>query len=236
MYKAFFTCNNGVYFECNNKGIFSDGIFDGYSCGFSSTSIEIINQCATKSGVFENLDALIFTHMHEDHFWNKEVLRISRLTGVPVYAPGFLRNTITPTVLSDKTSFFEIGGFNVFAVKTKHDGDARINQVEHESFVISTADESIFFAGDAVFSEEDYHEIKKRIYKPLTAAFVNPYHIIGKHNSDFLRALVPQKIYIIHRPLSGDDHYNVSILLDHALKHYPAGLPAPIVPQFNAWI
>ena len=236
MYKAYYTCNNGMYFEYDKTGIFIDGIFDGMFCGFSSTSDEIISQCKTRSGIFKNLDALLFTHIHEDHFCKKEVSAIVQRSQIPVYAPGYNENAITPTVISEKTSRFEVGGFDIFSVKTHHDGDVRINQVAHESFVINMKDETLFFAGDAVFSHDDYGEIKKRINKPLTAAYVNPYQIIEKPNADFLRALAPEQIYLIHRPLPGDDNYNVNAILNHALKKYPAGLPTPIVPQFNSWI
>ena len=236
MYKAYYTCNNGVYFEYNNTGIFIDGIFDGLLFGFSATSDKVLNACQTRSGVFKDLSALLFTHTHEDHFCEKEISELTELSRLPVYAPGYTKNTLKPYEHFNKTSCFKVNDFDIISVKTQHDGDARINRVAHESFIINTAEDSIFFAGDAVFSYNDLAEIKNRISNRLTAAFINPYHIIERTNSDFLKELDPLNIYMIHRPLPADDNYNVSALLKQALRDYPDELPSPIIPQYNSWI
>ena len=68
MTRIFYTVNSGLYFLNGYTGVFIDGIHGGTETGFSPSSAETLRECIHRTGIFEDLRALFFTHCHSDHY------------------------------------------------------------------------------------------------------------------------------------------------------------------------
>ncbi len=231
------TVNCGVYFVNGDTGIFIDGLFDGRVYGYSKTEDKVLKACIEKTEPFNNLKALIFTHKHFDHFNEEMVKQVTEKNkDILVYAPEYQKSTIQTTIIRIGVEFFQIGPFEIYAIKTIHDGDAALRAEPHVSFVINTDEETFFFAGDALFREGEAEKVDGYCVNWVDIAFINPYHTMHGGNRTFLRKLDPMKVALIHRSFEEDDTYNMHKLFEIAKKHYPEDLPEMIEPDYDSWI
>ena len=258
MTHVYYTVNSGLYFSCNGTGIFIDGIHGGADVGFSPVHPETVRQCAGRIGIFADLKALLFTHCHSDHFDPEAVSRLIVPAGasagassptppsvpslflctpespVPRTHPGITVEKAGPS--GNGSLRFGIGSFDIYAVKTRHDGGKPLCFTPHLSFVINTPEETFLTAGDAVFTEDAAAVIPGLCRHPVKAAFVNPYQLLLESDREFLKNLSPECNVLIHLPKPEDDKYTVKILYDNAVKKYPVQMPKLLLPGFYSQI
>lgn len=240
MTHVYYTVNSGLYFSDGSTGIFIDGIHGGTDVGFSPVHPETVAQCASRAGIFRDLTALLFTHCHSDHF---DPSIVSELTKEGSASPLFVctpENTVsrTPSHVSVRntdhagTLRIAAGAFEIFAVRTRHDGGKPLCFTPHVSFVINTPQETFLTAGDAVFTEDASERIRRLCRHPVKAAFVNPYQLLLASDLEFLKSLSPVFNVLIHLPKPEDDKYTARILYDNAVKKYPEQGPKLLLPGF----
>lgn len=230
------TVNCGLYFVRNSVGILIDGLFDGREFGYSKTQERDFVQCRDRSGIYTDLKALLFTHCHEDHF-NEEMVDAVRGNGeIQIYAPEYAGTNIAIKNLTHEIAFFTVGDFQIYAVRTLHDGNAALQAAPHVSFIINTPEESFFLAGDATFREGEADKINSLSLHLIAGAFINPYQTLLGENKAFLKKLDPERLFLIHRPLPEDDKFDIYRVFTLAKKHYPAYLPRLEEPKFDTWV
>lgn len=234
--KIFHTVNNGFYFKYGSTGVFFDGIHKGREVGFSDAPKEIVEGCYNCEGTFKDLKALIFTHMHSDHFDKGSAESIVQKNGLYIYAPGYSNNNVPEMPVQDGITEIHIGDMQIFAVRTVHDGAAELRKTPHVSFVINTDEESFFMAGDAVFQESETEKFRKLISHRNTAVIANPYQLHSDIGRSLLNELKPEKTILCHMPFEKDDVYNINMFFRGTVKRYSKSVPGLFVPGYNEWV
>jgi L-ascorbate metabolism protein UlaG (beta-lactamase superfamily) len=234
--RIYHTVNCGLYLLRDEVGIFLDGLHGGREFGYSDSFEETVEDCRTKTGVFKNLQALLFTHKHIDHFDSKLIEVVDEKKQLLLYAPDWEENNVNEQKLGRDLAFFKIGSFKIYAITTIHDGKPELRAEPHVSFLINTEEESFFFAGDATFLVSEAERINGLCEHLLSAAFINPYQVLLGENKKFLRKLDPEKVILIHKPLQKDDSYDIYRIFETAKKAYPKDMPQLSEAGFSSWL
>ena len=150
--RIFYTTNAGLYFSCGNSEILVDGIHDAGTVGFTPMPDEMKKQMASEEGLFAGQGALLFTHLHEDHY-DEDMVReyIEQHPETALCGPGLESKGITDIGGNENEYRYRYRDFNIIAYKTKHSGSKRMD-VPHYSLLLKNtgSDEVFFVAGDAV--------------------------------------------------------------------------------------
>ncbi len=206
--RIFFTTNAGLYFSSGRGEILIDGIHDAAAVGFSAMSGEMERQMKSKDGLFVGTGTLLFTHLHKDHYNASKVrayLRRHPETGL--WGPGlvpFLR----PRIREDgDAARFQCGGFSVTAFVTRHSG-GNFAHIPHRSYLLrnESAGEAFLASGDAVFDPGLAQKILAETggCPEKITIFVTLYQLVEEPSRDFITALDPGRVILIHQPRPGD--------------------------------
>ena len=109
--------------------------------------------------------------------------------------------------------------------------------VPHRSYLLQTqeGDESFFVSGDAVFDPQMAESVRAECAGKV-AVFVTAYQLIEKPSREFLEALSPDRIILIHQPREEDPaSASVSTLAQIGIKDPPGGILVE-TPEPMSWI
>lgn len=209
--------NASLFFYDGTSGILVDGIHNGKKVGMSEMSGEWEHDLYEKTGVFGHTDALIFTHLHPDHFCEKEVnLYIAENSGAVRYAPHWEKSNVRKISVSGRMESIKVGNAQIITVKTIHDGEV-YRADPHESLIIKLGLETFFVAGDAELFESDAGDVLQ-VVNHVDLAFVNLYQLGGKTGMEFLDRLKPDRILLYHLPEPEDDEWNYLLMGRQSVK------------------
>ncbi len=236
----FYTTNAGLYFSCGNSEILVDGIHDAGAVGFTPMPDEMKKQMASAEGLFAGQGALLFTHLHEDHY-DEDMVReyIEQHPETALCGPGLESKGITDIGGNENEYRYRYRDFNIIAYKTKHSGPKRMI-VPHYSLLLKNtgSGEAFFVAGDAVLEPE----LADRIYGQIEGctnglyAFVMAYQLAERKSKAFIYRLSPARIFLIHQPQPEDGAYNkVSRIKSFAVNNTPGGTTVE-EPEPMSWI
>ncbi len=234
--QIYHTLNSGIYLRKDNVGLAVDILHSGTVFNMHAMSEGLLNDMRTAQGIFSEIDALLFTHVHCDHF-NKQILEEFRATPkgshVPVYCPGYNKSDLPRTKISKRTDCSVVGPFTIYFVTNVHDADA-YKDMYHRSIIIKTEDETILVAGDAKLDATDITEIKQHVCDHIDTAIINPFQAVQNDGRVFLKEFSANKILIYHIPDKKIDKNSYGFIAKTAKKTWPAELPIPFVfPQFS---
>lgn len=237
--KIFFTTNVGLYFYSETAEILVDGIHNAGSAGFSPMTDERRRQMESRQGFFAGAGALLFTHLHRDHYDDAAVRAyLSRHPETALWGPELRCKGFTDVESAGPECRFTYGDFNIIAYKTKHSGSSALN-VPHYSLLLcrKSAGETFFVAGDAVLEPELADQIHEAAGGPDGIyAFVMAYQLAEKRSKSFIQRLSPSRIFLIHQPRAADEAYHtVSGIMRLALKETPDGVIVE-TPEPMSWV
>lgn len=235
--KIFYTTNAGLYFCSESSEILVDGIHDAGSVGYYPMDDKMRIQMLSAEGLFAGSGALLFTHLHKDHYDEEAVNEYLRQhPDSAIWGPGLTATGLSDIRNEEGKCSFRYGNFRIEAYETKHSGP-RYMKVPHYSLLVQnvTADEVFFVAGDAA-PEPDLGSSIRREYGECTGgiyAFVMAYQLAEKKSRHFLEELKPTRIFLIHQPREEDEAYRmVSHIMKYAIRETPDGVtvetPAPM--------
>lgn len=210
--------NAGLVLEYRGTKLLVDAIYGPEDHPFSNISDETWRKMKAGEGLFENVDALLFTHVHPDHFsprMTMEYLEHRKVKGIflpqtrsvrECGLPEFLKEREIPAVLlseeTDRTGWKVSKNITVRAFSTLH-LDKKYHHVHHFCYLISFDEKHILIGADVDYTEEDFSRIKRF---PLRAAFVNPLFYSELHRRRFFRGeLEAETVCVYHVPFSGED-------------------------------
>lgn len=234
--QIYHTLNSGIFLKKDNVGLAIDIIHGGSVVNMNSMSAGLLQDMRNIHGIFSEIDAMLFTHIHCDHF-NKKILEEFRATPrgshVPVYCPGYSKSNLKLTKISERTDCTFIVPFAIFFITTVHDADIYKNKY-HRSIIVRTEDETILIAGDAKLEAADITEIKQHICDHIDTAIINPFQAVQSDGRTFLKEFSADNILIYHIPDKEIDKNSYGYIAKTAKKTWPAGLPNPSVfPKFS---
>ncbi len=233
--KLFHTVNEGLFLQNRETSMLIDGIHTGTEVGYSNMPSQLVSDMKKQQGIFSNLNALIFTHFHPDHFNEKRVnLFLSQSPRTNLITP-YLSQTLSFDYITERVSLIYLNHIKIFLIKTMHEGIQYEKDI-HQMIIIKIKNETYIICGDAVLLEVDAVLIQELISKEITGIFINPYQLAQKEGHAFIRQLLPHKVFLYHRPFRDDDCNNVKYIVKNVLRYYPDDLPKPEIIAHMSWI
>lgn len=235
----FNTVNAGIYLYNEGVGLLIDGLHAGEKNKFSPMPQNLLFNIINCPSIFPCINAVLFTHLHADHFDSKP-LDLCMEQEVPplVYGPELgVRVTIPTRNIGNDMDELKVGNMTITAINTEHDGASYLKS-PHKSYLIRTGDETIFVAGDAIILPELSEQIKTVMpaVAYLDAVFFNIYQVQSKKSLEFLRRMNVKRIFLYHLPLPEHDIANYYKLCSYSKKRFPNDLPMFEIPEHMAWI
>ena len=167
----------------------SDGkiMFDtpyGPGEGFSPLPDALWQDILHGTGLFGNIDALCFTHMHADHCDRQLLGEYLRVHRAQILLPQ-------DGAVEEVTA----GSLAVTAIRTHHSG-AEYAGIPHASYLLSSGGKYVYVSGDADYNRDEQALALEGI--SVDAAFFNPYHLTSQHGRALLRRISPAQVYVYH--------------------------------------
>lgn len=234
--------NAGLILEYQGTKLLLDGIYGAAGHPFSNVGEERWEKMLTGTSPYDNIDYLLFTHRHPDHFSPElvlEYLKAREIKGLVLpagegEAQANLLDYITEhripclplTPSMQKTTFRLTEQINVQAFSTLH-LDKKFQDVSHYCYLISFDDKHLLFTADVDYTTETFSSIGAL---PLRAAFINPlfFHALC-NNRFFSGTLYANTFCIYHVPFPEDDRFGMRPMLARDLQLWPQQKPEAIV-------
>lgn len=231
--------NAGVLIEASNTKILIDGIHYTKSFEWSSIDENLMHQIIYTNKDFQNINFLLFSHQHCDHFDRDKTLEYTKYNDVEKLAICDFRNEELEKngILEElKTNFFEVGTFDTADIrinyfKTKHLKDEQYG-INHYSFIINTNNKNILYLGDADFGKKETLEpLMNYKIDVIIAPFIIATSVIG---INFINETNPDFLILNHLPNKEDDKYNYRSITEKSVKKYLTNKTITIILQeFN---
>lgn len=223
--------NAGVYLANEKHSMLIDGLY-GVNEFFHDRPHLLLEAAAKRTHYFRNIDNLLFTHRHQDHFDGALVNEYIRNNSVSqVYVPAASSISLPYEDAAHieeggRTALFSIGDkeeeifenplhgdMRAVFFKTCHLGSHRFS-VRHYSLALIEKGKSYLFMGDAdwKYSVRDVQQIIKGTI--LKAVFVTPLAYLDRLGKEWLRALRPESVFIYHIPYMDTGKTGIRALAD----------------------
>jgi L-ascorbate metabolism protein UlaG (beta-lactamase superfamily) len=235
--KVTLIANAGILVEAGGVTVLVDGIHNEGGHPFSKVSPEDIQLMCKGTDIFANLDYLLFTHEHPDHFTPqivqqyiqcrpvkgfflpgehngspelKLLLEELRKRAIPHWSLG-LRPAETQQVVLDD-------GLIVTVIGTRHMGP-QYQAVRNDCFLLTLAGRNLLFTGDAD-PVPDYFA-KAMEETAVDVVFVNPLFFNNAKGQEIINELFrPSDVVIYHLPFAQDDTMSFSAQVERDIKRF----------------
>ncbi|BES63720.1 hypothetical protein SANA_01590 [Gottschalkiaceae bacterium SANA] len=221
MNKVTYVSNAGVLLEVEGKKILIDSLCDSVMPIYKNTPEEIKAQILCGLPPFDDIDVMLVTHHHSDHFEPKAVVEF--LQGNPrailVSTPETVkrikneesdfedRRLIAPALQVGETERLDLNGIQIQVIAMIHEGKD-FKDVENFAYLIEVNGKSILHPGDAkpMKGNFNYSELVEKKINLLLAPF--PYVGIPSGHATIENQIKPEKIVAIHLPHKELDQFN----------------------------
>lgn len=234
--------NAGLLLQYGGFTMLLDGIYGREGHPFSNLRPGTWEAMLAGRPPFQQMDYLLFSHAHPDHF-SPEMVRAfllrRKVKGVflpdcpAVTGSGLLETleelSIPCVLLSSQTdhAVYQIESrISLRAFSTLH-LDKKYSSVAHFCYLISFGGKQVLFTADVDYLHETFSQLRAT---SLRAAFVNPLFFSALRTGRFFKGTLNAKsICIYHVPFSGDDPLRMRPSLAHDMVVWPPGKPETLV-------
>ena len=236
--------NSGVLVDFGDVRILVDGIF-GKNAYFSQPVKEMQKAVFGMQSRFQNIDCLVFTHRHSDHFSSSYLRKYLETNQVKrVYLPkaqaseGDFAMDNAPVqgdmITEICTGFGEVfsdvfDGIGIRYHRSVHTGGADFAAVSHYSVALERHGRIFVFAADVESTPENFEVIKKS--GKIEKGFVDPLFFNKAAGRRILDELDVKETVIYHIPFESEDP---TALRSVAAKMQEAGRRQTVFCQFIA--
>lgn len=213
--------NAGLLLEYEGSSFLVDGLFNSGNLPFQNLPESVWSDLLAGKHPFEQIDYLLFTHDHPDHFSEEmtwQYLRHHRVKGV--FLPKevlsrserlkyLLQQEGIPTALlspqSNKTLYHVTPQITVQAIETLH-LDKQYWDVPHFCYLLTFGKKQLLVTADVDYTQEQFTWLQDR---HIYMAFVNPLFFHELHTCrHFCRTLNTDTLCIYHIPPEQDSPIN----------------------------
>lgn len=232
--KVTFLVNAAVLLEYKGSKLLIDGIYDENGHCFSNLSEEQWNKMKAGQGEFAEIDYLLFTHEHGDHFSPQRVSEYldyqqPKAIFMPKDGSAALEELYRKTVekkipcallnraLCRKTVFHPEKDIHIQAFQTRH-LDRIYWNVPHFCYLVEFGEKKLLFTGDVDFTQENFSAVKGIL---LDAVFVNPLMSHSKEGKRLLSdgTLQAKMKIVYHIPFAGEDKMMIRKVAEQELRN-----------------
>ncbi|MEL7647656.1 MAG: MBL fold metallo-hydrolase [Sedimentibacter sp.] len=228
--------NAGLLIEGNGKKILIDAIHCEKTHEWSTVTDELMDYMIYGSGKFKDINFLLFTHCHKDHFNaektfeyirnNKaEMLITPKLGDSDCKSSGLLKEL--------DTDYYQIGtvdmdNLKISYLRTKHLAHEKVG-IDHYVYIVEIDKKIILFLGDADFCKAELAQSIKDISADvLVAPFIVVNSTLGRK---FVENINPRILILNHLPGREDDSSRYRGLTDRNIEKFEHMLPETIIFQ-----
>lgn len=215
--------NSGVLVSFGGRRVLVDGIY-GKNRFFSPPLKEVQRAVFGMDSPYRDVDFLLFTHRHTDHFdaaYTDEYARNNRVRGIYVPQAGadpasFLEDRrplpkaaeqgVLHELSPEKEQALSIPLWDDCAatyVPTRHLDVQTYAAVRHCAVLLSIGRVRLLFAADADWSPENRERFLA--LGPLTAVFITPLFLLDPDGRCLLEQIMPEQVVLYHLPFQRDD-------------------------------
>lgn len=229
-HKVTYISNAGILLEYNDKKIMIDGFCNSILPIYKSPSDETKEFMISGINQFENIDALLFTHNHPDHFDaqstvsflknNKKTIILAPSKVIMEIKQGFpdieSRRLVNLKETLGKTEDININGIDIKSISMLHDGKEYRN-VSNLAYLVNIAGKRVLHVGDAKPIKENY--IHLGLIQENIDLLIAPFPYIGLPGARQVieKYIKPRKIALVHLPYREMDTYG---WIDQTMKSY----------------
>jgi len=228
--------NAGLLIEGGGKKILIDGIHNAKTPEWSTVDDNLMNYIIYGKGRFKDINYLLFTHQHNDHFNIEKTLEYIENNKVEKLAVTKLKDTILKNsgILQElEGNYYEMGTVNgenilIKYIRTKHLSHEKFG-IDHYAFIISINNKTILFSGDSDYAKFEYAEALKNVkIDIIVAPFIMANSGPGRN---FVRKVSPSLLILNHFPNKGDDEYNYRRMAEKNISRHLNELPETVIFQ-----
>ena len=199
------TANAGVLICYKNKKILVDALHATKTGRFSRVSDELLLQIANGEGDFTDVDALLYTHDHSDHYskiWTQRCL--DRNPSLHLAGPihDFAdRNHVH--ILTKAKEVLHIGGISITAKRLRHDGNEYASVVNY-AYMLDIDGYHILLLGDGVMDGQAIGALLEG-WEVHLALLNFPFLTLKRGREIMDRVIRANKTLLFHLPNLEDD-------------------------------
>lgn len=226
--------NAGILIKYECIKILIDGIYIDETGFFSQVPEKVIKQYKSGKGCFGNIDYILFTHNHQDHF-SMKALQIYLKYNTPklVFLPCIttdesenlkkkfeMKNIkfIESLKIKQHKKYIIEQNIMIDVYKTTHCGE-EFKDICNLCYLITINDKSILFTGDADMNESNFWFINK--FKNVNILIINGVFFQSNEGKKLIKELInPDEIIVCHIPFQEDDKNSWRKYILRAKKHY----------------
>jgi len=218
--------------QYNNNKILIDGLCNSMLPIYKSPSYEAKELMISGAAPFENVDALLFTHNHSDHFEAESAVRLLKHNiNTFMLAPPEVFMEVKSKFSYDeskrlismddslgKSAFINIKGINIQSISMRHDGK-EYEDIGNLAYLVDIGGKRILHIGDAKPIAENYRhlELIGKNIDLLIAPF--PYIGLPSARQVIEKYIKPKKIAVVHLPCREFDSYGwINITMKSYMK------------------
>jgi L-ascorbate metabolism protein UlaG (beta-lactamase superfamily) len=212
--KVTYLSNAGVMVKLQGHKILIDSLCNSTIPLYKNPPAVIREQMILGVPPFDNIDCLLFTHHHSDHFdpegaagflrYHKEALIIS----TPVVTSQISdrlsdsgsKRLITLDIAGQALQDIQINGIKIRSVAMRHDGE-QYHDVLNLAYLIEAAGKKILHVGDAKPIPENYLQLELGAENINLLLVPFPYIGLPKGRQVIEEYIKPQKVAAIHLPV-----------------------------------
>lgn len=213
-----YTSNTGLLIRYGSTKVLFDSLYGRKGHRFSPLPADLERQIIMGQGDFSNIDYLVFSHNHADHFsvsYLKAYLDRNDVKGI--FLPeDLIQESELVSCLKAKhipTMFFSrnpdcnrtvvLGdSFRLKAIPMYHQGEI-YRQVPHFCFLMGCGKGQFLLTADVDFTQENFADFSNM---HLDGVFVNPLFFHSKEGQQILsNTLRPKEVFVYHIPFASDD-------------------------------
>jgi L-ascorbate metabolism protein UlaG (beta-lactamase superfamily) len=229
--------NSGIFITAGDSTILLDGIF-GENSFFSQPVGEMQKAVFGMASKYKDIDYLIFTHRHIDHFSSMYLDEyISNNEVKKVYIPRLRQETNS---LEDKNSLLSLTSIEkveeydipfgeyhkeeltpnctLTYFRSVHMGGGEYQDTRHYTIMLTIEEKNYIFAADADYMVKNFEVIKD--IPNLAAVFINPLFFTNTKGQNILDNLKPERVVIYHIPFEDEDKMGLRKLVTRDILKY----------------
>lgn len=233
--------NTGIIIERDEVKLLIDGLHKNISTTFSGISAEVFaDLCEAKKNIYKNINYLIFTHLHEDHFsaeYTEKYLKSNKIDGF--FAPELLKDKYSSLnkVIEENSAekyFFNLSLGEQRKIKLTTDLSLQIfsavhagkqyKDVENYCYLIDFAGRKLFIISDSDYDSKYFSKMLEN--EDIEAVFINPLFLNNKRGREVItKSIKPKKLIVYHIPFADDDKYKMRKMVSRDAEKYEDQLP-----------
>ena len=231
--------NEGFMLKTENKGVLIDSLHRGEYPPYDLIKPHVLEQMQKAGEPFDNIDLILFTHHHYDHFDPySTILHLSNNSKVKLVAPPQIQNILQehfseiydlvegqinsclPKLYTSESMNFD--GINLkiyhvphgeYLVMDEITGE-RVNKhatVQHLMFIISIGGKKILHIGDTVPNEDkrSIEPYKEMIEEQIDLAFLSSWFVIDSKGIEIIKKYIKPE-HIVVMHLESEEKNQIS--------------------------